>query len=95
MANYFVNNPVDVVKVGQQVQVKVIAIDLEREKVSLSMKDDSAPRNQGQGIRNQGQGIRNQESGTRDKESGIRNQGTENKESDVGESTMKGNISFS
>lgn len=43
MANYFVNNPVDVVKVGQQVKVKVIDIDLEREKVSLSMKDDSAP----------------------------------------------------
>jgi uncharacterized protein len=47
MANYFVANPVDVVKVGQQVKVKVIDIDLEREKVSLSMKDDStaqAPR---------------------------------------------------
>jgi len=43
MANYFVNNPIDVVKVGQQVQVKVIDIDLEREKVSLSMKDDNAP----------------------------------------------------
>ena len=43
MANYFVANPVDVVKVGQQVKVKVIDIDLEREKVSLSMKDDSAP----------------------------------------------------
>ena len=43
MANYFVNNPIDVVKVGQQVKVKVIDIDLEREKVSLSMKDDSAP----------------------------------------------------
>lgn len=43
MANYYVNNPVDVVKVGQQVKVKVIGIDLEREKVSLSMKDDSAP----------------------------------------------------
>jgi len=90
MANYFVNNPVDVVKVGQQVQVKVIAIDLEREKVSLSMKDDSAPRNQEQGIRNQGPGTRNQESGIRNQESGTRNQ-----ESDVGESTMKGNISFS
>ena len=43
MANYFVNNPIEVVKVGQQVKVKVIDIDLEREKVSLSMKDDSAP----------------------------------------------------
>ena len=43
MANYFVATPTDVVKVGQQVKVKVIAIDLEREKVSLSMKDDSAP----------------------------------------------------
>lgn len=43
MANYYVTNPIEVVKVGQQVKVKVIDIDLEREKVSLSMKDDSAP----------------------------------------------------
>jgi transcriptional accessory protein Tex/SPT6 len=43
MANYFVTNPSDVLKVGQQVKVKVIGIDLERDKVSLSMKDDSAP----------------------------------------------------
>lgn len=39
MANYFVTNPTDVVKVGQQVKVKVLEIDLEREKVSLTMKD--------------------------------------------------------
>ncbi len=39
MANYFVSNPTDVVKVGQQVKVKVLEIDLEREKVSLTMKD--------------------------------------------------------
>ena len=51
MANYFVNNPVDVVKVGQQVKVKVIAIDLERDKVSLSMKDETGTREQGQGTR--------------------------------------------
>jgi ribosomal protein S1 len=41
MANYFVTSPTDVVKVGQQVKVRVLEIDLEREKVSLTMKDDN------------------------------------------------------
>jgi transcriptional accessory protein Tex/SPT6 len=39
MANFFVKNPTDVVAVWQQVKVKVVNIDLEREKVWLSMKD--------------------------------------------------------
>ena len=39
MANFFVKNPIDVVSVWQQVKVKVVNIDLEREKVWLSMKD--------------------------------------------------------
>ncbi|MEI8090938.1 MAG: S1 RNA-binding domain-containing protein [bacterium] len=79
MANYFVNNPVDVVKVGQQVKVKVIDIDLEREKVSLSMKDDSAP-----------QSDRPQQSRSQEKNVEI-----SKKSESVSESTMKGNITFS
>ncbi|MCX6824430.1 MAG: Tex family protein [candidate division SR1 bacterium] len=79
MANYFVANPVDVVKVGQQVKVKVIDIDLEREKVSLSMKDDSAP-----------QTPRTESRGGSEKKIEY------NKKDDtIGESTMKGNITFS
>ena len=39
MADFFVKNPIDVVSVWQQVKVKVVSIDLEREKVGLSMKD--------------------------------------------------------
>ena len=46
LANYFVQNPNDVVKVGQQVEVRVLDIDREREKLSLSMKDDSVQANQ-------------------------------------------------
>ncbi len=79
MANYFVANPVDVVKVGQQVKVKVIDIDLEREKVSLSMKDDSAP-----------QGPRVEARWTSDKKVEIIK-----RDDTIGESTMKGNITFS
>ena len=41
MANYFVTNPTDVVKVWQQVKVRILEVDLEREKVSLTMKDDN------------------------------------------------------
>ncbi len=91
MANYFVNNPIDVVKVWQQVKVKVIDIDLEREKVSLSMKDDSAPqalrREQGAGERNKEQGIKR----ATERSKGVPQGGNEQ----MGESTMKGNITFS
>jgi len=81
MANYFVNNPIEVVKVGQQVKVKVIDIDLEREKVSLSMKDET-------GVRDQGLGTR-QEQGNKEQ--------VQRKKTDdtMTESTMKGNITFS
>ncbi len=46
LANYFVQNPNDIVKVGQQVEVRVLDIDREREKLSLSMKDESVQANQ-------------------------------------------------
>jgi ribosomal protein S1 len=39
LANYYVSNPIDVVKVGEKVKIRVLEIDEEREKVSLSMKD--------------------------------------------------------
>ena len=79
MANYFVANPVDVVKVGQQVKVKVIDIDLEREKVSLSMKDDSAP-----------QAPRVERNISNEKKIE-----TIKRDDTISESTMKGNITFS
>lgn len=44
LANYYVTNPIEVVSVGQQVSVRVLEIDVEREKVSLSMKDPSQAR---------------------------------------------------
>lgn len=78
MANYYVANPTDVVKVGQQVKVKVIAVDLEREKVSLSMKDDSAP-----------QAPRLDSRGNEKKIEIVK------RDEQMGESTMKGNITFS
>jgi len=79
MANYYVANPVDVVKVGQQVKVKVIDIDLEREKVSLSMKDDSAP---------QAPRVESRWSSEKKVE-------YTKKDESLWESTMKGNITFS
>jgi uncharacterized protein len=42
MANYYVSNPIEVVSVGEKVKVRVLDVDEEREKVSLSMKDPSA-----------------------------------------------------
>ena len=39
LSEKFVKNPMDVVSVGDIVKVRVIKIDLEKKKVSLSMKD--------------------------------------------------------
>ena len=39
MSNSFVKNPLDIVSVGDIIKVKIIGIDLERQKVKLSMKD--------------------------------------------------------
>jgi protein Tex len=39
LANKFVKNPADIVKLQQQVQVKIIELDLGRKRVMLSMKD--------------------------------------------------------
>ena len=39
LANKFVKNPADVVKLQQQVQVKVVDVDIARKRIQLSMKD--------------------------------------------------------
>ena len=39
LSEKYVKNPMDVVSVGDIVKVRVIKIDLEKKKVSLSMKD--------------------------------------------------------
>jgi uncharacterized protein len=41
LANRFVKDPNDVVKVRQKVQVKVLEVDLDRKRISLSMKGQS------------------------------------------------------
>jgi uncharacterized protein len=39
LSNKFVKNPMEIVSVGDEVKVKIIGVDLERGKISLSMKD--------------------------------------------------------
>jgi len=39
IANHFVKNPADVVKLGQQVEARVMGVDVERKRVQLSMKE--------------------------------------------------------
>jgi len=39
LANRYVSNPADVVKLHQQVQVKIIDVDIERGRIQLSLKD--------------------------------------------------------
>jgi len=40
LADRFVKDPNDVVKVGQQVQVKVLEVDLQRKRIALTMRGD-------------------------------------------------------
>ncbi len=42
MADYFVSRPAEVVKVGEVVAVKVLEVDLERKRISLTMRDVDA-----------------------------------------------------
>ena len=42
LANRFVKHPTEVVKVHQKVQVRVTGVDVDRKRISLSMKDENA-----------------------------------------------------
>ena len=42
LADRFVRHPTEVVAVGDQVNVRVLAVDLERQRISLSMKSQAA-----------------------------------------------------
>jgi len=44
MANRFVKNPADIVKVQQKVTVTVLGVDIDRNRISLSMKKDTDPK---------------------------------------------------
>lgn len=48
MANHFVEDPMDVLKLGQQVQARVIEVDLDRGRIGLSLKDPSKALRDGQ-----------------------------------------------
>jgi len=65
MADYFVQNPIDVVKVGQTVEVRVLDVDVEREKISLSMKSEwgSVPRKPRPEVKKENKSDRSQNSG--------------------------------
>ena len=49
MANRFIKDPNEVVKVHQHISVKVIDVDLERKRISLSMKQDNKTLKEAQG----------------------------------------------
>ena len=44
LADRFVRDPSEVVKVNQKVQVRVLDVDLERKRIALSMRDEGPPR---------------------------------------------------
>jgi len=52
LANRFVTNPNEVVKVSQVVAVTVTDVDVDRKRISLSMKEDSIVKSKEQGARN-------------------------------------------
>lgn len=44
LSNKFINDPSEAVKVSQKVQVTVLEVDVERKRISLSMKDETLPK---------------------------------------------------
>ena len=44
LSNKFITNPSEAVKVSQKVQVTVLEVDVARKRISLSMKDENAPK---------------------------------------------------
>ena len=48
MANYYINSPLDVCKVGDVVQVQIISIEKERNRINLSMIFDKNLMNTGE-----------------------------------------------
>jgi uncharacterized protein len=83
MANYYVSNPIEVVSVGEKIKVRVLEIDEERGKVSLSMKNPTAPNASQYGKRN--------DSPVRGKAS----EGGRRLEVDENTSSIRSNITFS
>lgn len=47
LSNKFISDPTEVVKVSQKVQVTVLEVDVERKRISLSMKDENSPKSSG------------------------------------------------
>jgi uncharacterized protein len=79
LANRFVANPNEVVKVSQVVQVTVMDVDVERKRISLSMKEDS-PREIKSGSPKSNW---NKEQGTRNKDQVQKRNGQPKKEKEV------------
>ena len=79
LANRFVANPNDVVKVSQVVEVTVVDVDIARKRISLSMKTEESPKvgktesQKEQGARSKEQGFRNREQGTKNNEQHSKN----------------------
>jgi len=85
MSNTYVSNPTEVLHVGQQVKVRVLDINVETEKIALTMKDPSAP-------------AATRPSTPRPAQSPVtpsRPATTSRDDDDAPASSMKGNISFS
>jgi uncharacterized protein len=71
LANRFVANANDVVKVHQKVEVTVMEVDAARKRISLSMKTESSPKPES--AKNQEQGAKIKEQGARNKEQSAKN----------------------
>ncbi len=71
LANRFVANANDVVKVHQKVEVTVMEVDAARKRISLSMKTESSPKPES--AKNKDQGAKIKEQGLRNKEQSAKN----------------------
>ena len=66
MSTRFVNDPHEIVKPGQIVKVKVMEVDLKRQRISLTMRLDVAPSSFSPAIETHVKGNRSAQSGVRE-----------------------------
>ena len=69
LGNHFIKDPMEVVKVGEVLEFRIISLDQDRRRISLSRKSgEPGNRDQGSGIREKSHGTRNTEKESKNKE---------------------------
>jgi uncharacterized protein len=69
LGNHYIKDPMEVVKVGEVLEFRIIGLDQDRRRISLSRKSgEQGTRDQGSGVREKSHGVRNTDKEPKNKE---------------------------